>query len=43
MDDHVEYELPFGLLGRIAHRLLVRRQLEQIFDYRRRVIGEMFR
>lgn len=43
MEDHVEYELPFGLLGRIAHRLLVRRQLEQIFEYRRRVIGDMFR
>jgi ligand-binding SRPBCC domain-containing protein len=34
MADVVRYSLPFGLLGRIAHRLTVRRNLEQIFDYR---------
>jgi ligand-binding SRPBCC domain-containing protein len=32
--DRVTYALPFGPLGRIAHALLVRRQLESIFDYR---------
>ncbi len=43
MRDHVRYELPFGPLGRIAHVLLVRRQLEQIFEYRRRAIEKIFR
>ncbi|MEO8189989.1 MAG: SRPBCC family protein [Acidobacteriota bacterium] len=42
MRDRVEYELPFGVLGRIAHALLVRRQLEGIFDYRRRAIENIF-
>ena len=42
MEDHVEYALPFGLLGRLVHRLRVRRQLEEIFDYRRRAIEEIF-
>lgn len=42
MEDHVEYALPFGPLGRLVHRLRVRRQLEQIFDYRRRTIEEIF-
>jgi ligand-binding SRPBCC domain-containing protein len=34
MTDRVTYILPFGRLGDLAHRLLVRRQLEEIFDYR---------
>jgi len=33
--DEVRYMLPFGPLGRIAHRLLVRRQLDTIFGHRR--------
>lgn len=32
--DRVEYRLPFGLPGRIAHRLWVRQTLDAIFDYR---------
>lgn len=42
MHDRVEYELPLGPIGRFVHRLLVRRQLETIFDYRRRAIEEIF-
>jgi len=34
MRDRVEYALPFGFLGRLMHRLIVRRTLERIFDYR---------
>lgn len=33
--DRVRYSIPFGPLGEIAERLLVRRDLKQIFDYRR--------
>jgi ligand-binding SRPBCC domain-containing protein len=40
--DRVEYSLPFGPVGRLAHRLLVRRQLEHIFDFRRRAIEGIF-
>jgi ligand-binding SRPBCC domain-containing protein len=34
MRDTVHYKLPLGPLGRIAHRLKVRRDLDAIFDYR---------
>jgi ligand-binding SRPBCC domain-containing protein len=40
--DRVEYSLPFGPVGRLAHRLFVRRQLEAIFDFRGRAIAEIF-
>jgi ligand-binding SRPBCC domain-containing protein len=40
--DRVEYELPLGPLGALAHRLFVARQLNAIFEYRRRVIAEIF-
>ncbi len=40
--DRVEYELPLGPLGKLAHALFVRRQLAQIFDYRRRVVEDLF-
>lgn len=43
MEDHVEYALPFGLLGRLVHALRVRRQLETIFDYRCAAIAAIFR
>ena len=43
MTDRVEYALPFGLAGRLAHALVVRRQLEGIFDFRRRAVDEIFR
>jgi len=32
--DAVRYALPYGPLGRAAHALFVRRDLERIFDYR---------
>ena len=40
--DRVRYILPFGILGRLAHALLVKRQLKNIFDFRRRVIENYF-
>jgi ligand-binding SRPBCC domain-containing protein len=39
--DRVEYELPLGPLGKLAHLLLVRRQLGSIFDYRERTITKL--
>jgi ligand-binding SRPBCC domain-containing protein len=42
MRDRVQYELPFGILGAIAHRLIVARQLNRIFDYRARRIRRIF-
>ena len=40
--DRVEYVLPFGPVGELAHALVVRRQIEQIFDYRERKLSELF-
>jgi ligand-binding SRPBCC domain-containing protein len=36
MRDTVRYSLGFGALGEVAHRLLVRRDLDAIFDFRER-------
>jgi hypothetical protein len=37
--DRVRYSIPFGPLGDLAERLLVRRDLKQIFDYRRDAVA----
>lgn len=42
MKDTVDYELPFGILGTIAHRLIVKKKLEHIFDYRYSVLENNF-
>lgn len=42
MQDEVNYVLPFGILGTIAHALFVRKRIEAIFKYRARVIEETF-
>ena len=34
MRDTVRYAIGFGPLGELAHRVLVRRDLEAIFDFR---------
>jgi ligand-binding SRPBCC domain-containing protein len=42
MRDRVDYELPFPLFAPIIHPLFVRRSVQQIFDYRNKVISESF-
>jgi ligand-binding SRPBCC domain-containing protein len=39
--DHVEYALPLGKLGEIAHAVMVKKQLEAIFKFRQRAIGKL--
>lgn len=43
MRDTVNYELPLGLLGGIAHALMVGKDVEAIFDFRRQEIARRFR
>lgn len=37
--DRVRFSIPFGPPGKLAERLLVRRDLERIFDYRREAVA----
>jgi len=39
--DTVLYRMPYGVLGAIAHRLLVARDLERVFDYRRDAVDRL--
>ena len=39
--DHVEYALPLGKLGEIAHAVMVKQQLLAIFRFRQREIGNL--
>ena len=40
--DSVDYELPFGFLGRIAHELFVKEKLYHVFEYRYKVLEGVF-
>ena len=40
--DTVDYELPLGFLGEIAHKLFVKKKLESIFEFRHEVLEVMF-
>lgn len=42
MLDTVEYELPLGPLGSLAHALMVRSVLRRIFDFRRQAVQTAF-
>lgn len=42
MIDRVDYSLPFGFIGQIAHKVLVKKKLEDIFNYRFEVLKNFF-
>ncbi|MFM2231090.1 MAG: hypothetical protein RL607_2348 [Bacteroidota bacterium] len=42
MEDIVDYKLPMGFLGQLMHPILVRPRLQQIFEYRRTKLIELF-
>jgi len=42
MTDIVSYELPLGILGKFAHVLFVKKQLEGIFNFRIKMVDEIF-
>ena len=39
--DQVDYALPLGVVGNLAHPLFVRRDLERIFAYRHQAVPEL--
>ncbi|PQA91838.1 Ligand-binding SRPBCC domain-containing protein [Chryseobacterium piscicola] len=42
MTDTVNYELPLGILGELAHKILVKNKLENIFNYRNSILESKF-
>ena len=43
MTDIVNYAVGYGFIGRIANSLIVKKKLDEVFDYRETVIGGMFK
>ena len=42
MEDVVDYKIPLGIFGQIAHILFVKNKLKQIFKYRENKLNELF-
>ncbi len=42
MRDRVTYALPFGWAGRVAHWVVVKRDLETMFDFRAEAMRQLF-
>lgn len=42
MEDIIDYKLPFGLLGQLAHPIIVRPKLDEIFNYRKQKLEALF-
>ena len=42
MKDIISYIPPFGIIGHISNKLFIEKQLKEIFDYREKVMNEMF-
>ena len=42
MTDIVNYAIPFGIIGRLANKLFVERQLNAIFEFRSKAVARYF-
>lgn len=42
MEDIVDYKVPMGILGQLVHPILVKPKLNEIFEYRRKKLIELF-
>ena len=43
MIDRVVYSIPYSFIGRLAHFIWVKRELENIFNYRYKIIEGIFK
>lgn len=43
MEDFIRYELPFGMIGNILHKLVVRKKVAHIFAYRKEILKKIFK
>jgi ligand-binding SRPBCC domain-containing protein len=41
LKDHLEYDVPFGIIGKIANTISIRKMMEQMFEYRHRMTKEI--
>ena len=42
MEDVIDYKIPFGIIGQIAHPIIVKNKLKQIFKFRENKLKELF-
>ena len=42
MTDIISYEPPFGFLGSLANHILIKKQLNEIFEFRRKEVYKLF-
>lgn len=42
MEDIIDYKMPLGILGQLVHPFLVQPKLDEIFEYRRKKLIELF-
>lgn len=42
MEDIVHYKVPFGIIGRLFHPIIVRPKLEEIFAFRKKILVQIF-
>lgn len=42
MTDILHYAIPYGVIGRLSNRLLVKREIKKIFTFREKAVNELF-
>ncbi len=42
MMDKLTYAIPYGIIGRIANKILVAKEVQKIFTYREQAINDLF-
>lgn len=42
MNDRLTYAIPYGAVGRLANAMLVKKEVQGIFEYREKAIEELF-
>jgi ligand-binding SRPBCC domain-containing protein len=42
MKDILYYEMPFGFIGKLMYKIFIRKKIDDIFDYRKQKIKELF-
>lgn len=42
MKDKISYKLPFGILGKLAQTIMVKKKLTGIFNYREKILSQKF-